>query len=70
MVQIWKVVFNNFFEAHSGCFSWILNSLHYFEFSLHILESSIGYVITIDIDYKCHINYKNGDVNNTYSKPF
>lgn len=28
--KIWKIVFNDF-EAHSGCFSWIVNSLHYLE---------------------------------------
>lgn len=48
-------MFNDFFEAHSGCFSWIVNSLHYLEYSLHILESSIGYVITVYIDYNVYI---------------
>lgn len=57
MLKLWKVVLNDFFEAHSGCFSWIVNSLHYLEYSLHMLESSTGYIITVYIDYNVELPF-------------
>lgn len=49
--KIWNIMFNDFFEAHSSCFSWIANSLHYSEYSLHIWKSTTRSLIIVYIDH-------------------